>query len=704
MAVSFKKYEGKNKYFVNPYNFVPVNFEREPAREEAAAATGSHTGVLECEVITKTPVAIPDTANLHKSKVNSNHKEYDFMRTSAGQLMIPGSSLRGPLRSMYEALTDSCLVTADEKAGITFRTKEAFKAGLIQLGEDGEWHLYRARRYIFSVTGTDYKPFNNESQILKIAEDKLKAYTYGQRVYIAPINDGKDEKVYQKGRFDVGTFILDLSTEKKSGMKEGYICIGEPFSRKHFESVFVKTDEIKLNGGNDVLKHAVRMLDEIIKLYNDDTVNVNAKGGKRFYQGRSYKNAKPGEFLPVWYQIKESEMQDQPDRVYLSVADIGRAAYNKLMGDMEGAHKPCKDRKNLCPACRLFGMSGEISSVASRVRFTDAITAEAVDKTERVPLKELAGPKTSYMPFYLHNRSSGKETWSYDSPAVSLRGRKFYWHNTENDVYRETLEKNKMGDRNQSMELVGADGEQRFLFSIYYEALTDRELSELIWTLTLGENEENSKYCHKIGHGKPIGLGSVKIVVRRQTERQYDKSGYHVEIKEQQSIDSGGTETFDKDALEAVRKIVKLDAATFPVSYPGVVNANGVCFGNDGKNAHASHQWFGNNFQLGKEPGQVLPEIKDITSEERALIWITEEPVPDDTCGMKSRSSGGEMTVTLDNVQVDRKDSSKKIAFYNSKAGKGMVFELPSSAKTGMRAVVRITKPDKGYARFIRFE
>jgi hypothetical protein len=65
--------------------------------------------------------------------------------------------------------------------------------------------------------------------------------------------------------------------------------------------------------------------------------------------------------------------------------------------------------------------------------------------------------------------------------------------------------------RNASFELVKPGAV--FSFEVYFDHVTDSELKQLIWILTFGENDPAGKFCHKLGHGKPLGLGSVKICV-----------------------------------------------------------------------------------------------------------------------------------------------------------------------------------------------
>lgn len=98
--------------FHNPYNFVPA-----PPRNTSHPELGDHapvaqdvfdrnryTGVIRVRMVAKTPLLVPDTSvdapeNLHKISP---------LRLGAdGKPLIPASSVRGMLRSAYEAVTNS---------------------------------------------------------------------------------------------------------------------------------------------------------------------------------------------------------------------------------------------------------------------------------------------------------------------------------------------------------------------------------------------------------------------------------------------------------------------------------------------------------------------------------------------------------------------------------------------------------------------
>lgn len=182
--------------------------------------------------------------------------------------------------------------------------------------------------------------------------------------------------------------------------------------------------------------------------------------------------------------------------------------------------KPCNNRNKLCKTCMLFGMVGD-TSYGSRVRFTDAKASSYINSSmDMVTLKELSSPKISYLPFYFKN--------DRDSKSLKISGRKLYWHQPKAADNSSVYSTNKKNNRNITAEQLLKVGE-KFQFKVFFDRITKEQLSNLLWALTLGENSKNSKYCHKIGHGKPIGLGSCKITVESIYKRTYYNDEYKLE-------------------------------------------------------------------------------------------------------------------------------------------------------------------------------
>ena len=187
---------------INPYNFIPFAGEpvRKPLRGEAgyyADETALQSGWIDVTLTVKTPLIIPDGScyktepakdkygktlvdkeGKPKKDKNGNpfvHGIYQFFRLPDGTAAIPGSSLRGMLRSMYEAASNSCLpfLPAEPKRPISQRTPlyAAFKdRGLLEYDKkDNVWKLWKAKAYKIPITGEAVRDgYYTENGVTKI--------------------------------------------------------------------------------------------------------------------------------------------------------------------------------------------------------------------------------------------------------------------------------------------------------------------------------------------------------------------------------------------------------------------------------------------------------------------------------------------------------------------------------------------------------
>ena len=620
--------ESNNLTFINPYNFVPLNqvglfTERiniEEKIEEQKANNDLHTGYFICELTAKTPLAIPDSPG--DPGING-HYTYSAYRLN-GKHAIPGSSLRGVIRSAYETLTNSCMVTMRPKEHITRRSElgtfQPCVLKKISVTDDvtgntrSEWRLYRAKRIPLVASpypGSDagYKRLNENHTnfCIKVGDngekyvesDNSKLY-YGDEVDITSAAPG-----HEKNGIEVwgGGHVCNIS---KAVNTNHYLYLGEIIGNKHAESVF-KAEEEALPYDDRKLKLAVERLEDTLAMYRSPSINRNLESNepdKRHFGYKGYERAKKKKncCIPLWYREANNVL-------YLSMAAIGRIAYEASVGgvsaehNLSKGHRPCRERERLCPACAVFGMVGsnnKYKGMGSRIRITDAIVNEESDlkgNFTHKTLKVLGNPRSSYLKFY----STGGG--SYDNEGASIRGRKYYWHNpkaSKDETIYSTDEKTNL---NSSFELIKP--ETKFTFKVYYDSLSQDQVDMLAWTLTLGGN--NSQNMHKIGHGKPLGLGSVKIVITNKTEREWnDETGYNM-IPDDHYDSPAEPGLIDRrgDTFELFRKITNFDNGfTADIRYPYVVTSDDVRQtiedqrrnGRELKeNILASHRWFGEN-------------------------------------------------------------------------------------------------------------
>ena len=176
----------------------------------------------------------------------------------------------------------------------------------------------------------------------------------------------------------------------------------------------------------------------------------------------------------------------------------------------------CDNKNGLCICCRLFGTTVKKDddeksfTYRGKVRLSDAEYTKFDNGKNIIPgidprLKEkkyleeysLMVPRPPHRDFYFNGNK--------------IKGRKFYYHH-KND----RLSFDKINNA-AKVELIKKGA--IFQFTLIFENLTDEEYALLLWTLEL-----DSELGHKIGMGKPLGLGSCVIEIEKINE--FSKNRY----------------------------------------------------------------------------------------------------------------------------------------------------------------------------------
>ncbi len=226
---------------------------------------------------------------------------------------------------------------------------------------------------------------------------------------------------------------------------------------------------------------------------------------------------------------------------------------NKLPQDF----KKC-DSSDLCIACRMFGRipgrNDDSNLHLGNVSFNDAVEVK-IRKHEAVYTIALMGPKPHHQAFYLN-------------PSLTyIAGRKFYFH--QPDGIKKAHEKTDYNEH-----ITPIDTGSQFTFSLQFTNLETLELKTLLYVLAL-----EPEMRHKIGYGKPAGLGSVHFEITKLTlidyESRYTTYPGTTEYKDNnlQNYLSGQTQMFTDDTtsstLNALRRIWRWDPTdTTSYRYP----------------------------------------------------------------------------------------------------------------------------------------
>ncbi len=207
-----------------------------------------------------------------------------------------------------------------------------------------------------------------------------------------------------------------------------------------------------------------------------------------------------------------------------------------------------RNRTHLTPAEQILGVvaeddeegekTGQVHSLAGRLRLTDALPKGKVTRLSSQTLKILSSPKAKHRdrPFqfyYHHVAGSGENDQGHGKKNVP-NGRKYYLHQQGSEMKQFPPTGNKKywwetkdgGKKNihQKIKCRLIDKEQKFSFEIRFHNLTDAELGLLLASIEplraaavvqsgkpQAEEYSGGEFWHRLGLGKPLGLGSVKV-------------------------------------------------------------------------------------------------------------------------------------------------------------------------------------------------
>jgi len=545
---------GSGYRFLNPYNFVRfLDKGKEDPNDPEVTLLGrclppphdryiGITGKITCTLTTVTPLFISDSEGIETSNA---HKSYRFFQVN-NQYAIPATALRGMVRSVFEAGTNSCFsIIEDEQLNYRLDARQAasLKPAVItklpnkEKKEDGEVLLLKSAwvRYsiiknaiqngILSATHLKEAPWPKDAPFNDYFDKVLKDQTL-------PIQVKVEEKTHRRKRFRFQSVteivgIGDKKQELKMGENTnpfwGYLKITGP-------NVIGKDS----SGNFQLSKHDERFFYwESVR----NTARIPWQGignrenaEERYNKVRAFQKDPANQQLP-YVTYLQNENLSVGDLVWVSlnenvVVDIGSVSIPKLrykhgILDLLPKHlHPCQEFNQLCPACRVFGWvraqvkKDEDPSVcvayAGRVTFSHGILEDTPKKIkDPIPLAILSSPKPTATPFYLLDaQKQPSSNVHYDTPGACLRGRKFYRHHGKANPEEYTRAEQKKDEQNRTVKDVLDEGNE-FTFTVYFENLAPIELGALLWSLEL----ENG-WVHRLGFAKPLGFGSVKVSVQ----------------------------------------------------------------------------------------------------------------------------------------------------------------------------------------------
>lgn len=615
--------------WVYPYNFVPYDEApkrlQPPTRENLKGLSGR----LDCVLRNLTPMLVPDPELAGRIPAEKGfHRVADFFQVG-GRLAIPPASLKGMVRSVAEAVTNSCFSTfrrpdaAEMKEGRFLWRRDAGanrQSGKLQAVAGGGWEFVpyafpnaKPKVPIYLAAALTPRPSQtNPTAIANLVCEKLHSNTdivtsfqvagVTRDAHEVPVTTGV-VRAFGDGRraVEVPRAALGLGAHGTVQVKipTAFPAAGIPAPGTPVHDVrLVRTWEPRAGHAPHDPQHCWRVRSFRLAPGGphltvprvtlpgtgwivpppDFELRQGYAGDKRFRNLRFHAvlggTARPA--IPLPDDLVEDFRRICEVRYNKSLRDTGGVAgtaasevatpianqwvtcqfdaarqpmalgpvavllerYQKHPAELlGGAMQPCRNPARLCPCCRLFGglgkdyrdnpwaLSGRVSIGPA---WSDVVPGEA--NTRWLPLRILGSPKPSYFPFYLEGDRGtpvnyngervypgGARRYNPGDPT-RLRGRKFYWHQSpkdpggygiESDNFTHGEEPGNFPHTNQNMTgRVLTELNQEFRFAVTFENLSQAELGLLLWSLEL-----ETGLAHKLGHGRPLGLGSVEVKV-----------------------------------------------------------------------------------------------------------------------------------------------------------------------------------------------
>ena len=584
--------------FVNPYTFVPLPRKvvcgqppgHDPGPDEARER---YVGALEVTWRIQSPLAIPT-------------EEWGSI---GGDVRIPGSSIKGAVRSTHEMLFGGCLRQVDLGYRPTYRqlpTMDALKDWRMAVVLDDDEVLLCEKEDPKRRSSIDSKA------LCERVGDRART---GDVVAVNSDDDWKDRSELRVAeRFQVlqrpaevsgyeklaGCYVVLIT--KKGARRDAvratwYWSLGKltreraTFSEKATRDFSWAMMEARPDG------------ERWIDVFRGKTKLGQARGNEHALE--------PGSV--IWVKVLNGMV------TAIKLSQFWRERSKECLGDrIPQETKPCDgENLRLCPSCSVFGSAdtlndqadtderrreGDQRSYAAHVRFGSAIGVDL--QGDEVTLAPLGQPHPGAGLTYLEPTSpeaapaSRDERWSrWDSDGKQkrqLRGRKFYWHSDPERQLDHLKHTQGVGDvpgRHLKREHHSADMCTKaqlvtggtFRQTITFDGLDRFGVASLLAALQPGRllaPDDADRFALHLGRGKPLGLGSVtaEITAARITTvaaRYGDKAEIPLETF---VIDPAEVRTRcgDLDAVhEGARKVLRLDGlgenwwkVTYPTTQP----------------------------------------------------------------------------------------------------------------------------------------
>ncbi len=163
---------------------------------------------------------------------------------------------------------------------------------------------------------------------------------------------------------------------------------------------------------------------------------------------------------------------------------------------------------------------GQKDYFAGRVYFGDAKLEGTKKSYETAVARPMLTPNPTSYQLYLNQKPQGNLA-HWDTKGAMVRGYKMYWHSNKEQWQ---CQPGDMENKNIVSKITPLKPGNKFTGSIRFQSLSPVELGALLSVLdiahTVGSISKKADIAYKLGHGKAIGMGSVRIKHQLHLEQE----------------------------------------------------------------------------------------------------------------------------------------------------------------------------------------
>lgn len=459
------------------------------------AEQGKYSGSIELDMETLMPMYI-----------GGGEDEAGFF-APAGQKRIPGSSIRGMVKNLVKIITCGSMRGKED-----VNDRHIYFRCLMAPNNSPDWmkdlHKLYSNRMMRIV---NKKPVKNAKTGF-LLQDKQGNYMVAplltgkntRRILIREYEDTFNTSVPVRGAsvawHDDEAYIITGSQSRnrlKPNMR-AYEAVPQE-QRKRLGKQFIRYVNLRDADWNE--NHFLPVPDEVIKDYVEDVTRggvdlLNDKGRLKDEVVRDKGIKVPGNIVTV---IPCGYLEQDKEVSAFGHGQCFRIPYKT--GILDAIPKALqKDTIDIATA--IFGNK---EKWAGRVFFEDALPEGAIESLETAYAHPLLQPKPTSYQLYL-KQQRGKKLNHWDAAGAEVRGYKLYWHNNKSD-WQASPDEEKM--TNVVRRITPIKKGSKFTSRIRFQNLTAVELGALLMVFDMSGNGE--KVAYKIGQGKSLGLGSLKM-------------------------------------------------------------------------------------------------------------------------------------------------------------------------------------------------